>query len=280
MERAVLMGGLLLEALVLLWIAKRLWGVVLKRDVNQELTTHDNPAVAITIAGYLLGVLIALSGVMASPSRGLVADLLGFGAFGLAGVVILFLSVFGAPLVGGVSLRRDIVEHRNVGSALVLFATFIATGFIFAGAVRGEGVAGPMAWVTLLVFQAVGQVLLIATAYLFGSIARFQLQTQIATGHNLAAAVGFAGALVAIGIVLNRALTGSFVGWTVSLGSVLLYSLPLVLIWPVRYLVVNGMLLGFRNLDREIAVDRNVGVGVVEAAAYIGIALLAVNAAH
>jgi hypothetical protein len=47
-----------------------------------------------------------------------------------------------------------------------------------------------------------------------------------------------------------------------------------------RAVLMVGLLLGFRNLDREIAVDRNVGVGIVSAAAYIGIALLAVNVAH
>ncbi|MBI5482652.1 MAG: DUF350 domain-containing protein [Deltaproteobacteria bacterium] len=279
MERALLVSVLLVESLVLLFVAKLLWGLVLRRNVDQELTTHDNPAAAITVSGYFLGVFIALTGVMGSPSQGLLKDALGFGAFGLAGVVLLFLSVFGAPLVGGVKLRRDIVENRNVGSALVLLASFVATGLIFAGAVRGEG-AGPMAWVTLLVFQLVGQVLLALTAQLFKLMTRFKLHDEIAQARNTAAAVGFAGALVAIGIVLNRAVAGSFAGWTTSLGGVLIYSLPLLLLWPVRALVVNGLLLGFKGLDREIAVDRNVGAGVVEASAYIGLALLAVTAAH
>lgn len=178
-----------------------------------------------------------------------------------------------------VRLRRDIIENRNVGSALVLLASFVATGLIFAGAVRGEG-AGPMAWLTLLTFQIVGQLMLALTAQLFKVVTRFKLHHEIGPGRNLAAAVGFAGALVAIGIVLNRAVGGNFAGWSASLGGFLLYSLPLVLLWPVRYLVVNGLLLSFKNLDREIAVDRNVGVGVVEAAAYVGLALLIVTAAH
>jgi uncharacterized membrane protein YjfL (UPF0719 family) len=279
MNRFLIVATLLAESLLLLWIAKRLWGLVLRRNVGQELTTNDNPAAAITLSGYLLGVFIALTGVMASPSQGPLKDALGFGAFGLAGVVILFLSVYGAPLVGGVKLRRDIVENRNVGSALVLFANFVATGLIFAGAVRGEG-AGPMAWVTLLVFQLVGQSLLALTAQLFKLITHFRLHHEIAEARNTAAAVGFAGALVAIGIVLNRAVSGSFAGWTASLGGVLIYSLPLLLLWPIRALVVNGLLLGFTGLDREIAVDRNVGVGVVEAAAYIGLAFVAVTAVH
>ena len=63
MERYSLVAALLVEALLLVWFAKQLWGVVLKRNVDTELTTHDNPAMAITLAGYFFGIFIALAGV-------------------------------------------------------------------------------------------------------------------------------------------------------------------------------------------------------------------------
>lgn len=272
-ERIMILSALMVEALVLVWLAKRLWGLVLKADVNEQLTSHDNPAVAITLAGYFFGVFIALAGVMATPSQGLVADLLSFGAFGAAGVAVLFLSLFSAPLVGGIKLQRDIIENHNVSAAVVLLATFVATGLIFNGAVRGEG-AGPMAWITLLVFQVLGQVTLAIMAHLFEWITPFDLHDEIAEKRNLAAAIGYAGALVAIGILLHNAVMGEFTSWAQDLRSYALYALPLVLIWPVRTLVVDGVLLSFKNLNHEIAVDRNVGVGVIEASVYIGFALL------
>jgi len=193
------------------------------------------------------------------------------------GVLVLFLSLFGAPLVGGVKLQRDIIENRNVSSAVVLAATFIATGLIFSGAVAGEA-QGAQAWIGLLVFQLLGQVVLAIMAHVFEFITPFDLHKEIKDKQNLAAAMGYAGAMIAIGILLRSAVTGEFVSWQRDLLSFAVYCIPLLLLWPVRALVVNGVLLNFKDLNNEIAVDRNVGVGVIEASAYIGFALLIVAA--
>lgn len=275
-DRYLTVVALLVEALVLVWLAKQLWGLVLKRDMDTELTTHDNPAAALTVAGYFLGVFVALAGVMAAPTKGLVADVLSFGAFGLAGVGVLFASLFAAPLVGGIKLQRDIVENHNVGAAMVLFATFVATGAIFNGAVRGEG-SGIEHWVALLVFQLLGQIVLAIMAHVFEYITPYDLHKEIVEGKNLAAAAGYAGALIAMGMILHNAVLGDLVNWTTDLRAFAIWCLPLLLLWPVRALVVNGVLLGFKNLNHEIANDRNVGAGVIEASTYIGFALLLMN---
>lgn len=272
MERIWLLSALFLEALVLLAFAKWLWARAFRRSVVDELTRHDNPAAAITLAGYFLGVLVALSGVMAAPTRGLAADLISFAAFGLAGVVVLFVSLFGAPLVGGVQIGRDILENRNVASAIVLFATFVATGIIFAGAVRGEG-AGLTAWIALFVFTLLGQVALALMAHLFELITPFDLHAEIEQ-QNVAAALGYGGALVAMGLILFKAVTGEFTAWGQDLLSFAIYCLPLLALYPLRALVVNGLLLNFRDLNHEVASDRNLGVGVLEATTYIGFGLL------
>jgi uncharacterized membrane protein YjfL (UPF0719 family) len=273
MERALLIAALLVEAVALVWLAKQLWGVVLRRNVDAELTTQDNPAAALALSGYFFGVFIALSGVLASPTRGLVPDLLESGAYGLAGVMVLFASLFGAPWVGGVKLQRDILENRNLGAAMVLFANFVATGLIYAGAVSGEE-SGPMAWLTLLVFQVLGQVTLVATAHLFEFITPYDLHAEITERSNMAAAVGYAGALVAMGLLLHNAVRGDFVSWSTDLRSYLIYCIPLLLLWPVRVLVVDGVMLSFKGLNREISADRNVGAGLIEAAVYVGFALV------
>lgn len=277
MERIWLLAALFFEALLLLWFAKWLWAAALRRNVVDELTHHDNPATAITVSGYFFGVLIALSGVMASPGRGIPEDLISFALYGLTGVAVLFASLFGAPLVGGVKLQRDIVENRNPASAIVLFSTFVATGIIFSGAVRGPDV-GLTGWVALLVFQLLGQVVLAVMAHLFELITPYDLHAEVER-HNVAAAIGYGGALVAMGVILFNAVSGDFTSWTADLSSFAIYCLPLLALYPIRILVVNGLLLSFRNLNHEIAVDRNVGAGVLEATTYVGLALLYLMAA-
>ncbi|MEB3328412.1 MAG: DUF350 domain-containing protein [Candidatus Sericytochromatia bacterium] len=277
LNHLVTVAAMLAEAIAMVWGAKQLWGLVLQRDMNHELTSQDNPAAALTLAGYFLGVFIALAGVAASPSQGLAQDLIAFALFGAAGVAVLFLSVFVAPLIGGIRLQRDIVEHHNTSAGLVLAATFVATGLIFNGAVRGEG-TGVAAWVALLVFQALGQAVLGIVAHLFERITPFNMHREIVEGKNVAAAAGYAGAMVAMGIIVHNAVLGDIAtlraDWGAEVRTFLIWCAPLLLLWPVRALLVNGLLLGFRNLDHEISQDRNLGVGVLEAVTYIGFAWL------
>jgi hypothetical protein len=53
--------------------------------------------------------------------------------------------------------------------------------------------------------------------------------------------------------------------------------IPLLALPLARWTLVNGLILGFGNVNREVAEDRNPAAGLVEAAAYVGIALFAVH---
>jgi hypothetical protein len=53
--------------------------------------------------------------------------------------------------------------------------------------------------------------------------------------------------------------------------------IPLLALPLVRWVVVNGLFLGFGSVNREIVEDRNAAAGMVEASAYVGIALFAVH---
>lgn len=268
---------LLAEAIALTYVAKKAWGWVLGIHLDDELTEADNPAAGVLLAGYLFAVLIALSGVLASPPAGpkpvLWVEALSFAGFGLAGVAALFFSLLGAPLVGGVRLRRDIIQGRNVAAATVVASSFIASGLIFQGSVSGEG-AGWVAVAALVVFQVLGQLWLALTALLFQWITPFNWRQEIVEHRNLAAALGFSGAVVAAGLVLRNAVSGPFTNWEHDLLSFALYGLPVLLLIPARPLLVSGVVLGRRNLNHEVGHDRNVAAGLLEGVTYLGFSLL------
>ncbi len=52
---------------------------------------------------------------------------------------------------------------------------------------------------------------------------------------------------------------------------------PLLALPLTRWAVVNGLILGFGSVNRQVAEERNPGAGLVEAAAYVGVALFAVH---
>jgi hypothetical protein len=67
---------------------------------------------------------------------------------------------------------------------------------------------------------------------------------------------------------------GDFTSWKSSIRDALIHLIPLAALPVVRFLIVRGLLLGFRNVNREITEDRNPAVGLVEASAYVGMALV------
>lgn len=117
-----------------------------------------------------------------------------------------------------------------------------------------------------------------AFVVLFRALTTYDDAEQI-EGENVAAAVSYAGVAVGVALVLARALEGDFSTWLRSLlGFAAVASWALVL-YPVRQLVVGGLLLRARPtlrggaLDEAVGVQREVGVAALEAASYVAAAL-------
>jgi hypothetical protein len=76
--------------------------------------------------------------------------------------------------------------------------------------------------------------------------------------------------------VIARALEGDFVDWATALPGFASLSLGALALYPVRQLVVEGLVLGARPslrggaLDRAIGRDRDAGVAALEAACHLG----------
>jgi uncharacterized membrane protein YjfL (UPF0719 family) len=114
---------------------------------------------------------------------------------------------------------------------------------------------------------------------LYRTLTRYDDAEEV-LGGNAAAAVAFVGLTLALAIIIAHAAAGDFVGWGRSLRA---YGIALLLafaLFPVRQVVVGPLLgcppaLRRSALDRWIAQERNVGVGVIEALGYIAVASLA-----
>ena len=78
---------------------------------------------------------------------------------------------------------------------------------------------------------------------------------------------------------MARAVSGEYLGFLRSIGSFLLALLLVLVLYPVRQVVVQWLILGgavhwhSSLLDSEIAQDRNVAAGLLEATAYVTTAL-------
>jgi uncharacterized membrane protein YjfL (UPF0719 family) len=254
---------------VLFVLGKWLNDLVTSHAIDRELTERDNPALAISTAGYYLGIIIIFLGALVGPSTSLLWDLLVVGGYGLGGIGLLLLSrlLNDRLILRGFSAQRELIEDRNPGTGAVLFGSYVASALIVAGSIQGEG-GGPH---TALVFYALGQVALIAFTWLYDWLTPYSLLDQIEK-DNVAAGVGFGGALIAIGIIVMRAVSGDFVGWGEDLrylgGNVLLVFVYLA---GVRFFF-DRVIIPRSDLNVEITRDRNVGAGLLEGAVSIGFA--------
>jgi len=181
-------------------------------------------------------------------------------------------------LLGG-RLRAELAR-ANTAAALATAATEVALALIVARAVYGDA---PAQLPAALAFAALAIATWAIFVALFRSLTAYADGPEIA-GQNHAAALSYAGAALALALIIGHAVDGPFTGWTSSLRG---YGLALVgslALYPVRQLVVGSLLLGHRphlrggELDRAIGQRRSVGVAAVEAVAYLATAFLVTGA--
>jgi len=259
---------LVLFALLFL-VGKWLNDVVSSHTVDRQLTQEDNPALAVSTAGYYLGIVIVYIGAVVGPSTTLLQDIMLVGGYAFGGILLLLLSrvINDRLILRTFSAQRELIEDQNPGTGAVLFGSYVASALIVAGRIQGEG-GGPH---TALVFYLLGQGALIAFTWIYDWMAPYSLLKEIEK-DNVAAGIGFGGALVAIGIILMRAVSGDFIGWIEDL-QVLALDVLVVFIYliGVRFFF-DKVVIPRSDLNVEITQDRNVGAGLLEGALSIGFA--------
>ena len=270
----ILTGFLYLAVvLALLAVGKWVYDVLHRRFVlRTELVEKDNLAVALAVAGYYLGLVIVLGGVVSGPaSFSVIDDVIGLVTFGLLGIVLLNLSAWinDKIVFSKFDNEKEIVEDRNAGMGAVEGGNYIAVGMITAGAMSGEGGLLPG-----LVYWVAGLVALIVAGLLYDKITSYDLHEQIEK-DNVAVGVAFAGVLVGFGNIIRLAGAGDFVSWNESLTEFGYYAVVGLILLPLVRLFADKVLLPGANLTDELVKDRpNLGAGVIEAVTYLAASIL------
>jgi uncharacterized membrane protein YjfL (UPF0719 family) len=256
------------------WVQQWLYG----QTLHALLTKDDNPAMGIAIAGYLFGVFWTVTVLLGNLHYELlpdIRDVLLYGGIGIGLLTVVALGTCRAFLGTGVQQQ---LAARNVAAALVVAGVYIATSLTYSGTLSGEG--GGF-WIMLLFFL-LGQLALLGITYAFRWLTSYDDVQEIAAG-NIAAALALMGLLIAVGLIVRRAVSGDYTGFFHSLGGFLLALLLALVFYPVRQVLVQWILLGgpmhWRHslVDSEIAQDKNVAVGLLEATAYVTSALFLTN---
>ncbi len=271
----LLTGLILIVFFYILFFIGKIVHDLLHREyhLTTELVEKDNPALALAVVGYYLGLVFCIGGALAGPSGGIIEDLVDLCIYGVVGIVLLNLSWY---LCDWVVLYKfkvsdELIRDHNQGTGAVSFGISVASGLIIFGAVSGEG--GTI-W-TSVAFWAIGQVVLILAALIYNLVTPYDIHEEIEK-DNAAAGVSFGGALVAMGIVLGMAAEGDFSTWAGDLRDFLTVALLGLVILPLIRLITDKVLLPTVKLSHEIAAQEkpNVGAAYIEAISYISAALV------
>ena len=263
----------LVVVLVLVVVGKWVYDLLHRGFVlRTELLEKNNLAMALTVAGYYLGLAIVLGGVVSGPGSGvLTEDVIDLVVFGLVAIALLNLSgwINDAIIFSKFDNEKEIVQDRNTGMGAIEGGNHIAVGLITAGALSGEGglLSGAVFWI-------LGQAGLVVAGLLYNKMTSFDLHEEIEK-DNAAVGVAFAGVLIGFGNIIRLAGEGDFVSWTQNLSEFGYYAIVgLVLLPLVRVFADKVLLPGVRLTDALVQDVPNVGAGTIEATTYVVASML------
>lgn len=261
--------------IALIVIAKFTLGLFMKNvNVDHELVEKDNLAFSIAHVGYYVGLLISLGGVLSGTgSSDFWEDVALTMAYGGISILLMNLSAImnNKVIFSKFHIRKEIIERQNVGTGIIEGANFVVTGFIVHGAMQMD-LDEP--WLTI-VYWAISQVIFFLISQVYNLITPYNVNHEVGKG-NSAVAIGYAGALIAFGILLEHGIAASHTSVlesTVYMGIDVLAGLILL---PVLRLVTDKILLPKRKLTDELVNQEkpNNGVAFIEAFSYIAGAIL------
>jgi uncharacterized membrane protein YjfL (UPF0719 family) len=198
---------------------------------------------------------------------------------GIGGSAVLVLAAAGSLGIR-VLLRSRLpaeIARGNVAAGVAAGAHYVATGLIVADCFSGDYDVRQLG--ISAAFFVIAQVTLHVFLMLFRSLTLYADDEEI-IGDNVAAALSYAGAMLAIAVIVGHAVAGDFAGWEVSLRAYVVALASALVLYPVRQFVVQTLLLrqpfALRGgaLDRLIAQERTVGVSAVEGVSYLAAAFL------
>jgi uncharacterized membrane protein YjfL (UPF0719 family) len=261
--------------LVLIVIAKFTLGLFSKNiNIDHELVEKDNFAFSIAHVGYYIGLLISIVGVLSgSGSSDFVEDIGLTLAYGGISILLLNLSAImnNKVIFSKYNIREEIIERQNVGLGVIEGANFIATGFIVYGSMKMD-LDEP--WLTLI-YWGIAQIFFFLISQLYDIITPYKIRAEIEKG-NSAVAVGYAGALIAFGILLAHGIGVSHTSVVESLIYIGIDVAAGVVLIPILRVITDKILLPKRKLTDELVNQEkpNVGVAFIEAFSYIAGAIL------
>ncbi len=256
---------------VLFTVSKLIKEFLTPYAIDEQITEKDNLALAVSLAGYFIGVIIIFVGAMIGPSYGLSKDLSLVGGYSLLGIVLLNIArlINDFILLPSFSSDLELIRDQNAGVGLVQFGGYIGSALMIAGAISGEGGG----FLTAVTFFFLGQLSLLIMSKIYARTVTYDVHAELEK-DNVAAGFGFAGTLIAVGVILLSSLSGPFISWSKNLSYFAIDSLIGFAVLPIFRFLFDKFVIPKADLNHEIKHDQNLGAGLLEMTMTVGFAVV------
>ncbi|OGG97019.1 MAG: hypothetical protein A2508_07080 [Candidatus Lambdaproteobacteria bacterium RIFOXYD12_FULL_49_8] len=251
---------LLVEALALMWVGKKLFDLACPFNLEEQLVKLDNKAISLNFVGYLTGLALILQAVVSGPVESLGQSMFEVLVWGLVGNGLLIMAgrVNNWFILKGIDNKQAMLEDSNLAVALVEVGSYLGSAAMIRAIILGESVGWAYDLGLTLFYFVLGQLSFVLYAFLYQKITSYDDLAEIKAG-NAAAGITLGANLGAMGFLMAVPLSQS-------------YSLVLFLAWfvignatlaGVRY-ALDHLVISSETLDHEIFVDKNWGAAALE----------------
>ncbi len=256
-------------------------GSIADVSLSDILAKQDNFAAGITLAGAVVAVAILMMGVVSGEAGRSYADEVALMAgYGVLAMVLMWVTrkVFDHISLPGVSIHQEILKG-NVAAGIVDAGNMIATAIIVRAAMSWVDGSTFLGLAVVVAAYVVSQIILMAATLYRKKVFESRhgkgrtLGNEIADG-NTALAIRFAGYRLGVGLAVTATsglviydpalLVMSVIAW--SLLAVVMFFAQTSLSIALRYILLPGI-----NIGQEVGDQRNIAIGAMEAAIYIGV---------
>ena len=284
--------GLIYVALgiVVLFLAKLAQDFLTPYRINQQLGQNDNFSLGLSITGYFLGVITVFVGVIYQPDIVIQdGNWLPDGDFWMGIVEVFVYSIVGILVLNGARIvvdklvlykfdvKNEVIENQNIGAGAVELGVYISVGLVIAASIAGSGGSDSTPVIDSVIrsaaFLILGMLVLVLFTIFYEYTTSFSIHEQLSQ-QNISVGVALSGNLIAIGVIVFKAVFGEFIGWSEGIIGFLVFAIiGFILLYVVR-VVVDLVLLPGTKVSEELAKDRNLGVGFIEGSVVISVAMI------
>ncbi len=279
-------------SVVLIVMLRFLLAAIIGVHAKDELDKSDNVAFGVALSGSVLGMLLMVSGVMSGdPLSSMMQEMSSMCLYGILGSGLLLFGVFiqDKLVMRSVSLL-DAIKKENVAAGVLVAANMIAIGLIAKGTLTWTDSEGVDGLLNVIIIFVISQILLALVAFLRMSV--YRIRNQKLTSDNSSISGNWQGAIEAGNTAVAIRYAGQVIATAIAItttsllvedpgGSAFSIVIPwfaigfafTLLIWLFYRLLIKLVLFKI-NIVEEVDHQSNIGVASIEAALFLGIALV------